>query len=429
MEKKNVFLIGLNEFNRAKLQTISDADDYAFHGLLEEPHHYRVEEVLAEAESELRAFPGPVDAVVGYMDFPVSTMLPILCARFGLRSPSLESVLRCEHKYWSRIEQSRVIGEHVPGFALIDPFDENVLTEVPLAFPFWMKPVKAAASYLGFRITNRDDFVRAIQATRDNIAKLAEPFNFVLGHADLPPEIAPVDGYHCIAEEIISGSQCTLEGCMFEGEMLIHGVVDSVREANRSSFARYQYPSRLPGRVQREMADVAEKFLHHVGFDNSGFNIEFFWDRQRDKVWLLEVNTRVAQHHSDLFEKVDGTTNHEVPIKVALGRRPQIPHREGAFRCAATFFVRIYSDAYVEAVPSAAQIRMLAERYPGTVVQLQVRPGDRLSTLHEQDSYSYALAIIYVGADTETEMLRRYRECVAALPFKLVEIEVGERAI
>jgi hypothetical protein len=426
MKKKNVFLIGLNAFNRAKLQTISDATDYAFHGLLEEPHHYRVEEVLAEAESALRAFPGSIDAVVGYMDFPVSTMLPILCSRFGLRSPSLESVLRCEHKYWSRLEQSRVIGEHVPDFALIDPFDENALAEIPLAFPFWMKPVKAAASYLGFRITNRDNYVRAIEATRENIAKLAEPFNFVLGHADLPAEIAPIDGYHCIAEQIISGSQCTLEGCMFEGEMLIHGVVDSVREPNHSSFARYQYPSRLPMRIQRDMARIAEKFLHQVGFDNSGFNIEFFWDKRRDKVWLLEVNTRVAQHHSDLFEKVDGTTNHEVPIKVALGRRPHIPHREGAFRCAATFFLRTYSDAYVETVPSAAQIHMLAERYPGTVVQLQVRPGDRLSTLHEQDSYSYALAIIYVGADSESDMLRRYRECVAALPFDLVETKAGD---
>lgn len=427
MNKKTVFLIGLNEFNRAKLETIKDAEDYTFHGLMEEPHHYRVKEVLAEAERTLRAYSGHVDAVVGYMDFPVSTMLPILCARFGLRSPTLEAVLKCEHKYWSRHEQSQVIGEHIPHFALVDPFDDNALANIPLDFPFWMKPVKSAASYLGFRITNREDFARAIRATRENIAKLAEPFNFVLGHAKLPPDIAPVDGYHCIAEEIVSGAQCTLEGCMFEGEMLVHGVVDSVRTPNRSSFARYQYPSRLPKLVQREMAEVARRFLRHVEFDNSGFNIEFFWDRRRDRVWLLEVNTRVAQHQSDLFEKVDGTTNHEVPIKVALGRRPQIPHRRGPFRCAATFFLRAYKNARVEAVPSAAQIRGLAERYPGTVVQLQVRPGDLLSTLHEQDSYSYALAIIYIGADSEKELLRRYRECVAALTFELDKTRAADQ--
>jgi len=45
----------------------------------------------------------------GYMDFPVSTMLPLICKEFGTRSPSLESLLKCEHKYWSRVEQKKVI--------------------------------------------------------------------------------------------------------------------------------------------------------------------------------------------------------------------------------------------------------------------------------------------------------------------------------
>jgi len=417
---KNVFLIGLNEFHRAKLATISHADEYVFHGLLDEPHKnedYNIPEYLAAAERELKAFQGPIDAVVGYMDFPISTMLPILCERFGLRSASLESVLKCEHKYWSRLEQYAAVPDHAPRAAAVDPFDDDSVAAIPFAYPFWLKPVKSSGSQLGFRIIDAGSLRRAIGEIREGIGKLAKPFNFVLGHADLPAEVAEVDGYHCVAEEIIGGRQCTLEGCVFEGEVLYHGIVDSILAPNRSSFLRYEYPSRLPRAVRAEMMNIGRRILHHVGFDNAGFNVEFFWDRPRDRIWLVEINTRVAQHHSDLFEKVDGVTNQEAPIQVALGRRPRMPHRQGRFRRAAVFFLRRYSDARVTRVPSPEEVAAVEREIPGTVVHLQVAPGMRLSELFEQDSYSYALALIYIGANSEKQLLGRYRTVIDRLPF------------
>jgi len=420
--RKNVFLIGLNEFHRAKLSTVSHAEEYAFHGLLEEPHadaDYDVPGYLAAAERELEAFDGPIDAVVGYMDFPISTMLPLLCERYGLRSASLESVLKCEHKYWSRLEQQAAIPGHVPRTVAVNPFDGSSVAAIPFAYPYWLKPVKSSGSQLGFRITDTPTLRRAIGEIRGGIAKLAEPFNFVLDRIDLPPEVAQVDGYQCVVEEIIGGRQCTLEGCVFEGEVLYHGIVDSIRAPNRSSFLRYEYPSRLPRVVQNEMMEIGRRILGHVGFDNAGFNVEFFWDRPRDRIWLVEINTRVAQHHSDLFEKVDGVTNQEAPIQVALGRRPNMPHRQGRFRRAATFFLRRYSDARVTRVPSSEEVAAIERDIPGTVIHLQVAPGMRLSDLFEQDSYSYALALIYVGADSEKQLLERYRDIVDRLQFEL----------
>lgn len=421
LRKKNIFLIGLNPFNRAKLETVANADQYNFHGLLEEPHHYDVPGMLAEAEKELRAFPGPIDAIVGYADFPISTMLPILCPKFGLRTPSLESVLKCEHKYWARLEQKRVVPDCIPRFAPVDPFDENVFSKIPFSFPFWIKPIKSCASYLGFRVHNEKEFRHAISENRKHINKLGEPFNFVLRHARLPPKVVSVDGNHCIAEEIISGRQCTLEGCVFEGVVSYHGVVDSIRELNRSSFARYEYPSRLPRPVQERMGKIGAKVLKHIGFDNSGFNMEFFWDERHDRIWLLEINTRVAQHHSDLFEKIDGTTNHEVPVQIGLGNRPNIPHGTGPFHRAATFFLRTYRNGIVAEVPSAEEIGAITKRFPGTIVQPQVQPGTQLSDLHEQDSYSYALAIVYMGESSQKQLLANWRQCARLLHFRILE--------
>ncbi|MEX2497811.1 MAG: ATP-grasp domain-containing protein [Wenzhouxiangellaceae bacterium] len=425
MERKNVFLVGLTPFHREKLASIRGAENYSFHGLLDEPHGYDVPGMLKQAEAELRAFDGRIDAVAGYIDFPISTMLPILCGRLGLRSPSLESLLKCEHKYWARVEQKKSVPEAIPGFAALDPFDDQALDNLALNYPFWLKPVKSSGSFLGFRIGNRKQLDRAIGVIREHIRELGEPFNFVLDQIDLPEEIARVDGNHCVAEEIIGGRQCTLEGFVHGGEVYFHGTVDSIRVPHSSSFARYEYPSALPKRIQERMAGIAARVLKHVGFDQSGFNVEFFWDEQRDRVWLLEINTRVAQHHSDLFEKVDGTSNHEVPVKLALNERPEIPKGQGEFRRAAAFFLRALGDARVTRVPSPEEIEALERRFPGTIVQPQVAAGMRLSELHEQDSYSYNLAIVYMGASSRSALHDNWAECARSLRFEFDrEIEV-----
>ena len=154
---KNIFVVGLEPFNLRLLQAVRHADDYRFHALLDYGEivaapRFDMEALLDKARAILRAFPGPIDAIVGYWDFPTILMMPILRREFGLSGPTLESVLRCEHKYWSRIEQAKVVPKHVPRFALVDPFDDNAADRVDLAFPFWIKPIKAHSSLLGYLV-------------------------------------------------------------------------------------------------------------------------------------------------------------------------------------------------------------------------------------------------------------------------------------
>jgi biotin carboxylase len=426
----NVFVLGLNDFNHAKLRSLRGSGDCVFHGLLSpeeilEATEYPIEDMLERALAALRGFPGSVDAVVGYMDFPVSTLLPLLAREMGLRSVSFEALLRCEHKYWSRLEQRRAVPDHVPGFAVFDPFDEKALEHIDLEFPFWVKPVKSAGSWLGFRIGDARQFRRAMLTVRRELGRFADPFNALLQRAELPPELAGLDGYACIAEEIIGGRQFTLEGYAQKGAVHVYGAVDSIRTANRRSFARYQYPSRLPASVLRRAASVTECLLRHIGFDEAAFNIEFFWSEPADRLWLLEVNTRIAQHHSDLFEKVDGVSNHQVMLDVGLGRPVQMPRREGLFECAAACWLRHDSDAVVRSVPSPQDIARLEAEVPGTVVELHVRAGQRLSDLVDQDSYSYVLALVYLGASSPSELMRRHQRCVEMLRFDLVPPEAS----
>lgn len=423
MTKKQIYVIGLNDFNLRKLRSIHDADDFEFHGviapeLLMDTEEFSMKDLIDTARNELRNAKGPIDALVVYYDFPVSTMWPILCKEFGLRSTSLESLLKCEHKYWSRVEQKRSIPEHIPEFTAFDPNDKHPLEKIPFDFPFWVKPIKSSGSRLGFRINNRTDFDEAVRILRNNIESIADPFNYVLEQAELPREIAGVDGHYCLAEQIIGGRQCTVEGYVFEGKPKVYGIVDSIRHKNHVSFLRYQYPSRLPVEVRRRMAAIVNRFIKHVGFNNSCFNAEFFWEPKTDQLWFLELNTRLAESHCDLFQKIDGRSNQEIAVDIALGDKPDYPRRQGKFKVAAKFFHRKFQDARVNRVPTRAEIEGLEAKYPGTSIIGQVKPGMRLSDLPEQDSYSFAVAHIFMGAGSQKRLLRNYRSVRKALGFE-----------
>jgi hypothetical protein len=52
-------------------------------------------------------------------------------------------------------------------------------------------------------------------------------------------------------------------------------------------------------------------------------------------------------------------------------------------------------------------------------VALNVSIGQRLSELLEQDSYSYELADVFIGAQDEDELLRKYERCLEILTFEI----------
>lgn len=423
---KNVFVIGLDEFVAKQLEDMPGADAYAFHPLLpvDEVAHtpeYDIPGLLAKAEAEFDAFAGNVDAIVGYWDFPTTSLLPILRRRRGLRSPSLESVLKCEHKFWSRLVQAEAVPEHVPRFQVCDPFAADPLRGITLAYPFWIKPVKSHSSQLGFRIGSERDFRKVLPVIRAGIERLGDPFNHVLEHARLPVDVSRVGGNHCLVEEIISGGrQCTLEGYVQNGAVRVYGVVDSVRDRRyRSCFSRYEYPSMLPRRASTRMIDIAARVLEHIGFDDSPFNMEFYYEKSTGRIWLLEINPRISRSHSPLFEMVDGASHLKVMVDVALGMDPNIPRRRGQFGCAAKFMLRAYEGGVVAAVPGPRDIARVQETFPDTLLELNVEVGRPLQSLLHQDAYSYEVAVLFMGARNHRELLANYYRCAPMLPIRI----------
>lgn len=429
MALKNIFVVGLDDFHLAQLKTLPNARDYRFHPLfshreLKQQARFPVDQLLVEGPRRLGAFGDRIDAIVGYWDFPVSTVLPILRQCVGLPGPSLEAVLECEHKYWSRLLQAEVVPEQVPAFCVVDPFAEDPLSSVTMDFPFWLKPVKAVLSHLGFRIDDPDDFQHAIERIRQHIGRYAEPFNQILARAELPPTIQAVDGYHCIAEAIISdGVQCTQEGYALGGDIRIYGTVDSLRCGPRqSSFDRYQYPSKLPRTVLSRMTAISQRVIQHLGYDTAPFNIEYFWNAHDDRIWLLEINARLSKSHAPLFRLVDGQSHFQIMLDLGLGRAPQFIKGQGHCGLAAKIMLRHYDDALVIRAPSRDEVAAVEAAVPDTSVQVAVREGMRLSELRDQDSYSFEIATLFVGADGQEALDAIVAQCLAQLPFEMAPI-------
>lgn len=419
---KNIFVIGLDVFNHALLEPIAKKKGYRFHSLLaanevKRQMNYVSEELLCKAEERLKSFSGTIDAIVGYWDFPTTCLVPFLNQKMGLPGPSLQSVLKCEHKYWSRVEQSQVIA-NIPKFCAFNPFDKDARAMINLAYPFWIKPVKSFASQLGFRIHNNKEFEQSIALIRNGIGRFSTPFNYFLNQVSRPQSVADINGEYCIAESIISGRQCTLEGFVSRGKVEVYGVIDSIREANRSTFARYQYPSHLPKRIQQRMIDATQMVMKHLQYDNAPFNIEFFYDERHDCIWLLEINPRISQSHCDLFRKVDGASHHEVMIDLALGNQPDFPKRKGDFHCAAKFFFRTHNNRALKQVPGQKQIQRIKEHFPDTLINIHIKEGMRPSDVPGQESYSYELGYACMGADNEHALLENYQECREILKFE-----------
>lgn len=425
----NIFVLGLDHFNHELLRTIGGGRQYRFLSMFEHAEVVRparmgypsLEEMVERGRAMLAQCPGGADAVINFWDFPGCVLVPLLARRAGLPGPTLEAVARCEHKYWSRLEQQAVVPEMVPRFQAIDPGAADPASGLELDYPFWLKPVKAHSSFLGFYVDGPETFARCLEQTRRQIGAIGRPFNEFLAHVKMPAAIAAIDGHHCIAEEIISaGSQCTLEGYSWQGEVEIFGVVDSIRfRQQRSSFSRYQYPSKLPRSVQARMIEAVRRVIRRFGYDGAPFNIEFYWKPKDDRIMLLEINSRISKSHSPLFLMVDGATNQKVLVDLALGRRPEFPRRHGEHKVAAKFMLRYFHDGIMERVPSGDDLRELNRLYPEARVRLLASEGARLSELLMQDSYSYEVAEIFLGADGQPELLEKFRHACEVLNFRV----------
>ena len=184
-----------------------------------------------------------VAGVISSDDYPGSTFASIVAHELNLPGPDPETMLLCQHKHSSRIAQQELVPEAVPKFALVCPI-KGELNGLPLALPFFLKPVKSYFSCFANVIDSKATFASCLSDGSLPSRSFLKPFHELL----LRYTAFQHDPYHLIAEELLEGIQGTVEGYVFDGEAEIFGVTDSIMFPGTTCFQRFQYPSQLLSR-------------------------------------------------------------------------------------------------------------------------------------------------------------------------------------
>ena len=85
--------------------------------------------------------------------------------------------------------------------------------------------------------------------------------------------------------------------------------------------------------------------------------------------------------------------------------------------------MRIHADGIVRGVPTAGDAARLTARFPDALFRTLVHPGQRLAHLPFQDSYSFEFAELFLGADSQPELLEKYKVARELLPFDIERTE------
>ncbi|SFG64597.1 ATP-grasp domain-containing protein [Palleronia marisminoris] len=430
--KKTICIIGNDPFNDDYIKRIPEAQGWNVVTVL---HHDDVQPadesidfdaLYDRAHAQIAAMDSPPDAIIGHLDFPVTSLVALLNRDFGLKGASPEAVARCEHKFWMREAQREVFPDDTPAVTAVNPFKPAEAQEAVPEYPFWLKPVKGHSSKLGFLVRDADDLDSALHECRRFIHQHGEPFNRFLARLE-PDSGCPegVNGNFAVAEELVSANRLfTIEGLVENGETRVVGAVESLKGGGAGvSFSRYQYPSDIPDEIVEKGRVFVAKLLDHFGFDNGPFNVEFFYDDDTGALRLLEINPRLSKSHSPLFHIVDGATHHRQAILLALGEEVEMPARGGHSPVAAKFMIRSNEeDGIVRGVPDPEQLEELKDLFPDLAAQILVQPGQRLSDLPDQDSYTYELADLFIGGADLSAIEDAYLRCRHSLEFLIKPI-------
>ncbi|MCB1774902.1 MAG: ATP-grasp domain-containing protein, partial [Gammaproteobacteria bacterium] len=315
----------------------------------------------------------------------------LLAEKAGWPGTPVEAVLACQHKLYAREVLERVAPEaNVPYRRL----DAEYGGDIPggIAYPTFVKPVKAAFSVLAKNVRSHDDLhahTRFGPWELWVIRHLVEPFERILRQR-LPHAGT---AHSLMLERPLRGGQYSLDGYFHDGQYHGIGIVDAIMYPGTDAFMRFDYPSRLPGPLRSKAEQVAVRFLKAVGFKHGLFNMEFIHDDETGEIKVIEFNPRMASQFSDLYARVDGIDLHEMALALGQGLDPAVlPVREPSAGCASSFVYRSFDPSAAIAMPGKRQLAAFHSLFGDALLfQFPKLPGQVQRDFKWLGSYRYGI--------------------------------------
>ena len=339
----------------------------------------------------------------------------LVAERLRLPGATPESILAAQHKLHAR----RVLQQAAPEANLhFTDLDVGYGAPIPdgLAYPAFVKPVKAAFSVLARRVNGRDELWRHTRFGRRElwvIRHLVEPFERICR-----ARLAQAGTAHrMLLEEPVPPqvAQYNLDGWVQDGRVHALGVVDAIMVPGTQAFMRWEFPSRLAAAVQRRALDVARRFLAAIGYTHGCFNLEFFHDPATDRLSVIECNPRLASQFGDLYRRVLGVDAHAMSVALAFGDDPlRTPRVEPTAGAAASLVYRSLAAQDVPPAPDRAQCADFARRFPDGLLFSFPKRGHALARDFKWTG-SHRYGIVHLGGRDRADLRERAERASALL--------------
>jgi hypothetical protein len=293
----------------------------------------------------------------------------LIAQGLGLPGTDPRAIVAAQHKAHARAVLAQVAPQATLAYQVLpvelgQPLSEDLIQT--LAFPVYVKPIKAAFSVLARRIEHPQqlrEHLRFSAWERYLIGRLVDPFEQV--RQQLLPEAG--SAHRMLAETPIDPevSQYNLDGFVQQGRVHAIGVVDALMYPGTQAFMRWDVPSRLAPPVQARALEIAARFLQAIGFTHGLFNLEFFHDSRTDRITVIECNPRMASQFSDLYRRVLGLDLHRLALRLALGECGLDTPRDAPTAAVASSLVyRSFPGDAVPPAPSRSRRAALLNRFP-----------------------------------------------------------------
>ncbi|WP_327731079.1 ATP-grasp domain-containing protein [Streptomyces sp. NBC_00487] len=279
-----------------------------------------IDTLLPEAE-RLHAVFG-FDGVISSCDYYLPTVARI-AGHLGLPGPGPEAVANACRKDATR----RVLADSgVPGprFALHEEWADVARAAREIGYPLVVKPVDLCAGMYVRRVDNETELADAVRLLADF------PLN-ARGQRRVPT---------VLLEELLSGPEVSVETVSYAGAVHVVGVTDkSIGGAPAFIETGHMFPAALSGADADAAEQTALGALKALGLtDGVVAHTEIKLTPAGPRV--VEVNPRPAGNRiTELIRHVTGIDLAAAAVEVALGREPDLRHRETGLRSAAVGFL------------------------------------------------------------------------------------------
>jgi hypothetical protein len=345
--------------------------------------------------------------VLSTNDYPGSSLAPIIAHHLNLPGSNPMAALLCQHKLYARQQQKLILPQCTPNFEGFVPGEKPTSLNVP----FFVKPIKGFCSIATKTVHSELD----LNGLKDLCPpkKFFELFDYLLQtYAQ-----KTIGTNFLLAEELLQGTQVTVDGFVYKNKPSILGIVDSIMIPGTISFDRFEYPSSLDQNIQKRIKDITIKLIKSIELAHGLFNVEFIYNQQNDTIHIVEINPRMSSQFADLYEKVDGTNTYQIALDLAIGKQPQPQQKNGPHKKAAACILRSPSNKQVVRLPNAQEYSHLNTLFPDMRIEVFAIVDTRLSEQH-QDGDTFRYAGINLGGRDLQDILEKFEYCKQHLTFE-----------